>query len=42
MQKDEQELPNLQLGLSYTVASDGGKLDHYRETQEISTKLSLS
>ncbi|XP_027931510.1 two-component response regulator ARR10-like [Vigna unguiculata] len=42
IKKDEQELPNLQLGLSYSVASDGGKVDHYRETQEISTKLSLS
>ncbi|XP_014517457.1 uncharacterized protein LOC106774946 [Vigna radiata var. radiata] len=42
IKKDEQEVPNLQLGLSYTVASDGGKMDHYRENQEISTKLSLS
>ncbi|ESW20033.1 hypothetical protein PHAVU_006G175300 [Phaseolus vulgaris] len=42
IKKDEQQLPDLQLSLSYTVASDGGKMNHYRETQEISTKLSLS
>ncbi|XP_027339172.1 probable transcription factor KAN4 [Abrus precatorius] len=41
LQKDEQQLPNLQLSLSHTVGTDG-KIVHYRETQEISTKLSLS
>lgn len=41
MQKDEQQLPDLQLGLSHTVGTDG-KIDHYKETPEISTKLSLS
>ncbi|KAJ1402169.1 SANT/Myb domain [Sesbania bispinosa] len=38
-EKDEQQLPELQLGLSHT---DIGTDDRCRETQEISTKLSLS
>ncbi|KAG4945684.1 hypothetical protein JHK87_041691 [Glycine soja] len=41
IKKDEQQLPDLQLGLSHTVGTDG-KIDHYKETPEISTKLSLS
>ncbi|KAG4384184.1 hypothetical protein AAZX31_13G211400 [Glycine max] len=43
IKKDEQQFLDLQLGLSHTctVGTDG-KMDHYRETPEISTKLSLS
>lgn len=40
LRKDEQLLPDLQLGLN--VGTDDGKMDQYRETQEINTKLSLS
>ena len=42
LQKNEQRLPDLQLGLSHGDGTDDGKIDHCRETQEISTKLSLS
>ncbi|CAL0306459.1 unnamed protein product [Lupinus luteus] len=38
LQNDKQWVPDLQLGLS----EKDGKADHCRETQEISTKLSLS
>ncbi|CAJ1961924.1 unnamed protein product [Sphenostylis stenocarpa] len=42
IKKDEQQLPELQLSLSQTIGSHGSKMDHYKETQEISTTLSLS
>ncbi|XP_061342693.1 myb-related protein 1-like [Gastrolobium bilobum] len=42
LQKDKQDLPHLQLGLSHTDGTGDGKIEHCRETQEISTKLSLS
>lgn len=41
--KDEKRLlPDLQLGLSHIYGNNDGKIDHCRETKEISTKLSLS
>lgn len=41
--KDEKRLlPDLQLGLSHAYGNNDGKIDHCRETKEISTKLSLS
>ncbi|KAK7247170.1 hypothetical protein RIF29_42047 [Crotalaria pallida] len=42
MQIDKQWVPDLQLGLSQKDGNNDGKADHCRETQEISTKLSLS
>ena len=42
LQKDKQWVPDLQLGLSNKDGNNDGKTDHCRETQEISTKLSLS
>ncbi|KAL2340585.1 hypothetical protein Fmac_008525 [Flemingia macrophylla] len=43
LQKDELLLPDLQLGLSRTIGTDDcKKMDQYRGTQEINTKLSLS
>lgn len=42
LQKDEQLLPDLHLGLSDMYETDDGKIDHCRKTPEISTKLSLS
>ncbi|KAK7306531.1 hypothetical protein VNO77_44478 [Canavalia gladiata] len=42
VKKEQQQLPDLQLSLSHTVGTVDGKIDDYRETQEINTKLSLS
>lgn len=42
LQNDKQWVPDLQLGLSQKDGNNDGKTDHCRETQEISTKLSLS
>ncbi|KAK7359210.1 hypothetical protein VNO77_01160 [Canavalia gladiata] len=42
LQKDKQWVPDLRLSLSQRDGNNDGNTDHCKETQEISTKLSLS